>query len=372
MSRRLDLSLMARAVQLAGRGRYTTKPNPAVGCVIASGDRVIGEGWHERAGEPHAEIHALSQAGAAAKGATAYVTLEPCSHHGRTPPCVDALILAGISRVVYAMVDPNPEVAGAGLEKLRRAGITVEGPVLGDEALELNRGFIKRHQHGMPWVTIKLAMSLDARTAMDSGESQWITGAAARSDVQRLRAQSCVIITGSGTLLHDNPSLTVRAAELGLDNAAEIAMRQPLRVVVCGKSSLPPEATLLTDGGRTLLVMAVEKKIPGVASLVLDRGDGSVDLAALLRHLAGLECNRVLVEAGATLAGAFVSQGLVDELIVYMAPTLLGSLARPMLVLPFDNMDQQLPLKIQDVRMVGDDLRITSEPPATSRQKTKD
>jgi len=366
VSSRLDLSLMARALQLAARGRYTTMPNPAVGCVIASGDRVIGEGWHERAGEPHAEIHALSEAGGAAKGATAYVTLEPCGHHGRTPPCVEALILAGISRVVYAMVDPNPEVAGAGLEKLRRAGITVDGPVLEDQARELNRGFIKRHRHGMPWVTVKLAMSMDARTAMASGESQWITGVAARSDVQRLRAQSCAIITGCGTLLLDDPSLTVRAAELGLEDAAGIAMRQPLRVVVCGKSPLPSAATLLTDGGRTLLVSPVEKNIPGVASLTLDRGDGNVDLAALLRQLARLECNRVLVEAGATLAGAFVSEGLVDELIVYMAPTLLGSLARPMLVLPFDNMDQQLPLKIRDVRMVGDDLRITSEPSTPS------
>ena len=364
MSSRPDLSLMARALQLATRGRYTTMPNPMVGCVIARGDQVVGEGWHERAGEPHAEIHALSQAGSAAKGATAYVTLEPCSHYGRTPPCAEALVSAGIARVVYAMVDPNPEVAGAGLETLRRAGVAVDGPVLEDEALELNRGFIKRHQHGMPWVTVKLAMSLDGRTAMASGESQWITGSASRSDVQRLRAQSCAIITGSGTVLHDDPSLTVRAAELGLEHATEIATRQPLRVVVCGERPLPPSATLLTDGGRTLLATATDKEIPDVHSVSLGMNDGKVDLVALLRQLAVLDCNRVLVEAGAALAGAFVSRGLVDELIVYMAPTLLGNLARPLLVLPFDRMDQQLPVKIRDVRMVGDDLRITAIPPS--------
>ncbi|WP_438951145.1 bifunctional diaminohydroxyphosphoribosylaminopyrimidine deaminase/5-amino-6-(5-phosphoribosylamino)uracil reductase RibD [Porticoccus sp.] len=364
MNSRLDLSLMARALQLAGRGRYTTMPNPMVGCVIARGDQVIGEGWHECAGEPHAEIHALSQAGGAAKGATAYVTLEPCSHYGRTPPCAGSLISAGIARVVYAVVDPNPKVAGVGLETLRRAGITVDGPVLEDEALQLNRGFIKRHQHGRPWVTVKLAMSMDARTAMANGESRWITGAAARSDVQRLRAQSCAIITGSGTVLHDNPLLTVRAAELGLENAARIATRQPLRVVVCGKKPLSSTTTLLNDGGRTLLVTAGEKNIANVSSVNLDRGDGRVDLAALLRQLSVLECNGVLVEAGAALAGAFVSQGLADELIIYMAPTLLGSLARPMMVLPFENMDQKLPLKIRDIRMVGDDLRITATPPS--------
>ena len=360
----LDAAMMARALQLAARGRYTTMPNPAVGCVIARGEEVLGEGWHERAGEPHAEIHALRAAGDRARGATAYVTLEPCSHHGRTPPCAEALIAAGVARVVYGMQDPNPRVAGSGLERIRQAGIAVEGPVLESQAEALNRGFIKRQQRQLPWVTVKLAMSLDGRTAMASGESQWITGPAARSDVQRLRARSSAIVTGLGTVQHDNPALTVRAAELGLDNAEAIAARQPLRVVVDSHLRIPRDCQLLNDGMPTLVVSAEDGELPGAEVITMDNGDGRVDLKALLERLAQRECNDVLVEAGAELAGAFVAEDLVDELVVYMAPKLLGSAARPLLELPLQSMSAAVDTEIVDIRALGDDWRITARPRA--------
>ncbi|MEZ5530333.1 MAG: bifunctional diaminohydroxyphosphoribosylaminopyrimidine deaminase/5-amino-6-(5-phosphoribosylamino)uracil reductase RibD [Porticoccaceae bacterium] len=358
----LDITMMARALKLAARGCYTTMPNPAVGCVIARGEEVVGEGWHQRAGEPHAEVHALRAAGERARGATAYVTLEPCSHHGRTPPCADALIVAGVARVVYGVLDPNPKVAGQGLEKLSAAGIVVDGPVLESEAIAVNRGFIKRQQQQLPWVTVKLAMSLDGRTAMASGESQWITGPSARSDVQRLRARSSAIITGLGTVVHDNPALTVRASELGLDNAEEVASRQPLRVVVDSRLRLPRDCQLLTDGGATLVASAVGGQLPGTEVVALDNGAGRVDLKALLGLLAQRECNEVLVEAGSELAGAFMAAGLVDELIIYMAPKLLGSAARPLLSLPLLAMSEALPMEIADIRAVGSDWRITARP----------
>jgi len=358
-----DLTMMARALKLAARGQYTCMPNPAVGCVVAQDEIIVGEGWHAVAGQPHAEVNALRDAGDQAHGATAYVTLEPCCHFGRTPPCADALIAAGVARVVYGMTDPNPRVSGSGLEKLKQAGIAVDGPVLEGEAQQLNRGFIKRQRSGLPWVTVKLAMSLDGRTAMKSGESQWITGAAARQDVQRLRARSCAIVTGVGTVLHDDPSLTIRAKELGLENAAEIAARQPLRVVVDSQLKTPSDAKVLSAGASTLIVAAGEGlTCKGAEVVCLSEGDGRVALPALLTLLAERECNHVLVEAGAELAGAFLQGGLVDELIVYMAPTLLGSSARPLLLLPFDRMDQQVELDITDIRQVGRDLRITGSP----------
>lgn len=366
-----DLEMMARALKLAARGQYTCMPNPAVGCVIAKGDVVVGEGWHHKAGEAHAEVNALQHAGDLAQGATAYVTLEPCSHYGRTPPCANALIAAGVSRVVYGMADPNPQVAGQGLGKLRQAGITVDGPILEAEARQLNKGFIKRQEQGLPWVTIKLAMSLDGRTAMESGESQWITGPAARQDVQRLRAKSCAIVTGIGTVLHDDPSLTVRADELGSDSreeAATVAARQPLRVVVDSQLKTPADAKVLSSDGASLLVTAKgHSDRQGIEIVSLPDssylgGSDQVDLPALLALLAKKECNNVLVEAGAQLAGAFVHTGLVDELVIYMAPKLLGSSARPLLSLPFDRMDQQVELDIQDIRQVGGDLRITAKP----------
>ena len=362
----IDQAMMAKAVKLAARGQYTCMPNPSVGCVITKGDVVVGEGWHQKAGEAHAEVNALQHAGDLAQGATAYVTLEPCSHYGRTPPCADALIAAGVSRVVYGMTDPNPSVAGQGLEKLRQAGITVDGPILETEARQLNKGFIKRQEHGLPWVTIKLAMSLDGRTAMESGESQWITGAAARQDVQRLRAKSCAIVTGIGTVLHDDPSLTVRADELGFENTAEavkVAARQPLRVVVDSELKVSADAKVLSSDGSVLLVTAKDcSDSQDVEIVSLPDKSGQVNLLALVKLLAEKECNNVLVEAGAELAGAFLQAGLVDELVIYMAPKLLGSSARPLLSLPFDCMDQQVGLDITDIRKVGDDIRITATP----------
>ncbi|MBQ0713248.1 MAG: bifunctional diaminohydroxyphosphoribosylaminopyrimidine deaminase/5-amino-6-(5-phosphoribosylamino)uracil reductase RibD [Porticoccus sp.] len=357
---------MARAMKLAARGQYTCMPNPAVGCVIVLNNSVVGEGWHQLAGEAHAEVNALQDAGELARGATVYVTLEPCRHFGRTPPCADALIEAGVARVVYGMSDPNPKVAGSGLEKLRQAGIAVEGPVLEVEAQQLNRGFIKRQQQGLPWVTVKLAMSLDGRTAMGSGESQWVTGSAARRDVQRLRAKSCAIVTGIGTVLHDDPSLTVRANELELDNAADIATRQPLRVVVDSQLKTPTDAKILSVEGLAFIATACDDSltvpIEGAEVVCLAGDDGQVDLPSLLKVLADKECNRVLVEAGAELAGAFLQAGLVDEFVIYMAPKLLGSSARPLLSLPLDSMDQQVALDITDMRQVGDEIRITARP----------
>lgn len=358
-----DLVMMARALKLAARGQYTCMPNPAVGCVITQDGSVVGEGWHQRAGEAHAEVNALQQAGGLAKGATVYVTLEPCSHYGRTPPCADALVAAGVARVVYGMADPNPKVSGSGLKLLQQAGVIVDGPLLETEAQQLNRGFIKRQQYGLPWVTVKLAMSLDGRTAMESGESQWITGAAARQDVQRLRAKHCAIVTGIGTILHDDPSLTVRADELGLDNADEVAARQPLRVVIDSKLQTPADAKVLSVQGATLIVTSCEGSGRNNDEIICLAGnDGQVDLSALLSLLAEKECNNVLVEAGAELAGAFLQAGLVDEFVIYMAPKLLGSSARPLLSLPFDRMDQQVALDITDIRQVGCDVRITASP----------
>jgi len=364
----IDQIMMAKAVKLAACGQYTCMPNPAVGCVIVKDDVVIGEGWHQIAGQGHAEVNALEEAGSEARSATAYVTLEPCSHHGRTPPCADALIAAGVERVVFGMTDPNPKVSGQGLDKLRQAGIVVEGPLLEPEAKRLNRGFIKRQEQGLPWVTVKLAMSLDGRTAMESGESQWITGPAARQNVQRLRAKSCAIVTGIGTVLHDDPSLTVRADELGFESAAgaeaeAVAARQPLRVVVDSQLKTPVDAKVISSNGESLLVTAVDNSDRQDAKIVsLPDGSGQVDLPALLTFLAKKECNNILVEAGAQLAGAFVHAGLVDELVIYMAPKLLGSSARPLLSLPFDRMGQQVSLDIQDIRQVGDDLRLTAKP----------
>ena len=358
----IDRRLMARALQLANRGLMTVSPNPAVGCVLAKDGEIVGEGWHIRAGGSHAEIHALQAAGDRAKGATAYVTLEPCSHHGKTPPCTDALIEAGVSRVVFGMQDCNPAVSGSGLNRLREAGIVVEGPLLESEARRLNRGFIKRHTQGLPWVTVKLAMSLDGRTAMASGESQWITGPEARSDVQRFRAASCAIITGINTVLRDNTRLTVRKEQLGLEYPLP-DIRQPLRVVLDSQGRLNSESTLLEEAGPILQVVASGEIAPlkGAEQLRLPGGQG-VDLPGLLQNLAARQCNQVLVEAGPTLAGALVQAGLVDELVIYMAPVLLGSHARPLLELPLERMDQKVQLKIVDSRTVGADIRITASP----------
>jgi len=365
-----DSQFMARALRLAERGRYTTMPNPRVGCVLVKDGQLLAEGWHQYAGGPHAEIEALGRAGSEARGATAYVSLEPCSHTGRTGPCSQALIGAGIARLVYAMEDPNPSVSGQGLEQLRSAGIQVEGPLMEEEARALNPGFIKRMSQGRPWVRCKLAMSLDGRTAMASGESKWVTGRRAREDVQRLRARSCAIISGVDTVLADRAALTVRAAELKLDpvwgHAQAIARRQPLRVILDSRGRLSPKAPLLSHPGPVLIVhngSAPERDWPeSVSQLALPDNQGRIDLRALLDELARRQCNEVLVESGARLAGAFLGQGLLDELLIYMAPKLLGSSARPLFELPLETMAAQLPLKIHDIRALGQDWRITASP----------
>jgi len=365
-----DNAWMARALQLARKGLYSTHPNPRVGCVIVADGELVGEGWHVRAGEPHAEVHALRQAGERARGATAYVTLEPCSHYGRTPPCAEALVKAGVGRVVAAMQDPNPQVAGNGLELLRSAGIEVASGVLEGEARELNAGFIKRMESGLPYVRAKLAMSLDGRTAMASGESQWITGPAARAEVQRLRARSSVVLTGADTVLMDAARLTVRGAELGLDaeTTALALQRPPLRVLVDGRLRVPLDAPFF-QAGPALVVTVVAGceeiyRRAGHEALVL--GQERVDLTALLRELAARGANEVLVEAGPRLVGAFASLDLIDEYQIFMAAKFLGSSARPLLELPLERMSEARELKIVDIRAVGDDWKIVARPASLS------
>jgi len=364
-----DTRIMARALQLARRGQYCAMPNPHVGCVLVRDGHVLGEGFTQPAGGNHAEIEALRAAGDAT-GATAYVTLEPCSHQGKTGPCADALIVAGVSRVVAAMADPNPMVAGQGLEKLRDAGIAVECGLLEAEARRVIPGFIARMSRGRGRVRAKLAMSLDGRTAMASGESQWITGPAARQDVQRLRAMSCAIVTGIGTVLADDCALTVRADELGLsDQDATLATsRAPLRVVMDSSLQTPATAKILDGDTPTLLCHDEAIEAPhdivatGVNRLPLPRGENGLDLARLLDGLTARQCNEILVESGPRLAGALLQAGLLDELIVYMAPALLGDRARPLLELPLERMADKVRLQVEDVRKVGQDWRFTVIP----------
>jgi diaminohydroxyphosphoribosylaminopyrimidine deaminase/5-amino-6-(5-phosphoribosylamino)uracil reductase len=354
---------MARALELARRGDYTTHPNPRVGCVLVRDGEVVGEGWHVRAGGPHAEVNALRMAGERARGATAYVTLEPCCHHGRTPPCTDALIDAGVRRVVAAMPDPNPQVGGAGIRALQAAGIEVDTGVLAVEAQRINPGFVMRMRHGRPWVRCKLAMSLDGRTAMASGESRWITGEAARRDVHRWRARSSAILTGVGTVLADDPSLTVR---LEGDEFADL--RQPLRVILDSRLRTPPEARLLDLPGETLILTGVADQrreaalaARGASIVTLPLREGRLDLAAVLTYLGRMEINEVHLESGATLAGALLAGGWVDELLVYLAPHLMGDAARGLFRLPgLERMEQRIGLSIRDIRAVGRDWRITA------------
>ncbi len=363
-----DHAWMALALQLARKGLYSTHPNPRVGCVIVKDGELIGEGWHVRAGEPHAEVHALRQAGDRARGATAYVTLEPCSHHGRTPPCAEALVKAGVGRVVAAMQDPNPQVAGRGLERLRSAGIEVASGVLETEARALNVGFIKRMESGLPYLRAKLAMSLDGRTAMASGESQWITGPAARAEVQRLRAQSSVVLTGADTVLMDNARLTVRAAELGLDDEliALAMQRPPLRVLIDGQLRVPLDAPFFQAGpalvASTRDGLADVYPSAGHELLTLAGDAGRVDLIGLLRQLAERGANEVLLEAGPRLAGAFAALGLIDEYQLFVAAKFLGSSARPLLELPLERMSEARELQIKDIRAVGDDWKVIAVP----------
>lgn len=346
---------MGQALKLAELGVNTTTPNPAVGCIVLSADGVpVGQGYHQQAGGPHAEVHALREAGDKARGATAYVTLEPCNHQGRTGPCSQALIDAGVHRVVYAMQDPNPLVCGQGLARLRAAGIQVIGPILEAQARKLNRGFIKRMTQRQPFLTCKLAMSLDGRTAMANGDSKWITGNAAREDVQTLRARSCAIITGIGTVLADDPSLTWRS------NRPEGVTRQPLRIVLDRTLKTPVNAAILQQPGTTWLV---SPQAAPAASPLADRVQQLPDdLSSVLDWLGKLGCNQVLLEAGARLAGQFLSAGLIDELVVYMAPTLLGSNARALFDLPLQLMSEQVPLTIDSISPVGCDWKIIATP----------
>lgn len=355
-----DYRWMARALELAERGLFTTTPNPRVGCVIVRDGAIVGEGWHLRAGEPHAEVHALAMAGEKARGATAYVTLEPCSHHGRTPPCADALVKAGVARVVVAMEDPNPLVGGRGMARLRDAGIATVTGVQENEARELNIGFISRMTRGRPWLRLKAAATLDGKTALNNGVSQWITGDDARRDAHRWRARSCAVLTGIGTVRDDDPQLNVRAIP---------TERQPLRIVVDARLETPLNARIL-DGGRVLVAGAVEdsERIAalqrrGADVLILPNNGGKVDLPALMTELGQRGINEVLAESGFKLNGSLLQEGCVDELILYLAPALAGDDARGLFNLPaLSSLADKRELAFRDVRQIGRDLRIIARP----------
>lgn len=360
----IDHSHMARALNLAARARFTSKPNPMVGCVIARGETVLGEGFHARAGEPHAEVHALRAAGEAARGATAYVTLEPCAHHGRTPPCADALIAAGVGRVVAACEDPFTQVAGRGFAALRAADIAVECGLMAGQARELNAGFFSRIQRGRPRLRVKLAMSLDGRTALADGTSKWITSEASRADVQRWRAGAGAILTGSGTVIDDDPRLTVRI------DAPHVA---PLRVILDRAGKLPGDARVLTDGLAPTLVLhgpgTGRSYPPSVQTRMISlTEDGSgLNLTEVLAALAERDIGELLVESGATLAGGLLRQGLVDELLIYVAPLLLGARGRPLLAgIDPIGMGTRLGLSLIDTRQIGPDLRLRFRPHASA------
>lgn len=376
---------MARALQLAERGRYSTHPNPRVGCVIVKDGQRIGEGAHLRAGEPHAEVHALREAGAAARGAEVFVTLEPCSHFGRTPPCADALIAAGVAKVHVAAIDANPKVAGSGVQRLREAGIVVETGLLQAQAEALNRGFFSRMRRGRPWLTLKLAASLDGRTAMASGESQWITGAEARADVHRLRAEAGAVLTASGTVLADDPQLSVRdflpawsdlgdgigsGADVNSVSQSEVpALRQPDRIVLDGQARVPATARVWAEGARRFwLTLGPQSAPAGVENLVVAAdAQGQLSLPAALNALAQQGVNEVLVECGPRLAGSLLQAQLVDELVVYLAPRLLGDAARPLAVLPgLTRLAQAPALQLRDARSIGCDLRLSYVPLSVS------
>ena len=347
---------MARALELAERGLYTTAPNPRVGCVIVRDGVVAGEGWHERAGAPHAEIAALALAKEHARGATAYVSLEPCVHQGRTGPCTEALIRAGVARVVAALQDPNPLVGGKGLDALGRAGIAVSAGLMADEARELNIGFVSRMTRGRPWVRMKVAASLDGKTALLNGRSQWITGEAARRDGHHWRARACAVLTGAGTVRDDDPRLTVRDV---------LTPRQPLRVVVDSRLETPPGAKIL-EGGGTLVAAATGDRVKiaaleakGAEVIELPNSAGKVELGSLFRELARREVNEVHVEAGFRLNGSLVREGYADEVLVYLAPALIGDKGHGMFELPeLTDLCGRRELRISDVRRVGPDVRI--------------
>ena len=358
-----DRFAMTRALELAARGLETTDPNPRVGCVIALKDRVVGEGWHQKAGEAHAEVAALSAMRESPEGSTIYVSLEPCSHFGRTPPCIDALIAARVGRVVFAVGDPNPLVSGKGAEALQAAGIRVESGLMEAEATELNVGYMQRMRDGRPWVRLKLAMSLDGRTALANGVSQWITSEASRLDVQHWRARSSAILTGAGTILTDDPRLDVRLPGEG--------RRQPLRVVVDSRLRTPPNARLFATGGSVLLLTSPDPALAKVSALEASGAQvetmplvgGRIDLDATVARLAELQANEVLVEAGHTLAGEMLRRSLIDELLLYIAPKLLGPQARALVDMPrLDYLEYAPEFSLEGVKKLGDDLCIRLRP----------
>ena len=353
-----DHAYMSQALQLAEKGLYSTSPNPRVGCVIVRDGKIAGSGWHVQTGQPHAEINALNIAGGAAQGATVYLTLEPCSHYGRTHPCAEALIRAKVAKVIIAMQDPNPLVAGKGASLLKQSGINVLVGLMGEWAKDLNVGFVSRMINNRPWVRMKIAASLDGKTALNNGVSQWITGEAARHDGHRLRARSCAVLTGIGTVLEDDPQLSVRFIETS---------RQPLRIIIDSQLKIPTTAKVLRGEGELIFTTTDNKerisalKEAGARPIILPSEKGKIDLAGLMQILADFEINELLVEAGNRLSSAFIREGLVDELIIYLAPHLIGNRAMGMLQLPeLTDLSEKYNLKIKDLRMVGEDIRIMS------------
>lgn len=364
-----DVVYLQRALQLAKKGRFTTMPNPNVGCVIVQNEQIVGEGYHIRAGEAHAEVHALRVAGSFSKGATAYITLEPCSHYGKTPPCTTALINAGIKRVVVAMLDPNPYVAGRGLRILKKSGIDVQHSIMLSEAEAINRGFLKRVRVGLPWIKLKLASSLDGKTAMSSGESKWITSIQSRQDVQIFRAESDAILSTASTVLIDNPRLNVRWSCLPEEVKniySHTQVRQPLRIIIDSNNRVLPTHRLMQYGGKIVLVRLKKdsRNWPSFVEQLLlpsinDRGTYYVNLIQLMRNLACREINNVWVEAGATFSGVLLNFGLVDELILYQSMKFLGSSARPLCWLPnIKYLRNVKSFKLLDVKNVGPDIRL--------------
>ena len=353
-----DHAYMSQALQLAEKGLYSTSPNPRVGCVIVRDGKIAGSGWHVQTGQPHAEINALNIAGGAAQGATVYLTLEPCSHYGRTHPCAEALIRAKVAKVIIAMQDPNPLVAGRGASLLKQSGINVLVGLMGERAKDLNVGFVSRMINNRPWVRMKIAASLDGKTALNNGVSQWITGEAARHDGHRFRARSCAVLTGIGTVLEDDPQLSVRFIETS---------RQPLRIIIDSQLKIPTTAKVLRGEGELIFTTTDNKerisalKEAGARPIILPSEKGKIDLAGLMQILADFEINELLVEAGNRLSSAFIREGLVDELIIYLAPHLIGNRAMGMLQLPeLTDLSEKYNLKIKDLRMVGEDIRIMS------------
>lgn len=364
---KIDHEMMHRAIELARRGIMTTRPNPAVGCVITKDNKIIGEGWHQRAGEPHAEVHALKQAGADAKGATAYVTLEPCSHMGRTPPCAEALIEAGIARVVVAMHDPNPRVSGNGIKRLHEADIDVLVGVLEKSAEQLNPGFLSRMRENRPFITVKMASSLDGKTALSDGRSQWITGSHARADVQYWRAQSDAILTGADTILKDDPMLTVRQSQWPATRSLPEPLKQPIRIVIDSQNRVTDDAKIFESSAPVWLVRCEPGKPIRHAhchEVIIDKAaSGKVELSALMTELAKREVNQVWTECGASLAAALIEAGYCDRLIMYSSGQLLGNAARSLFDIDEPNtLDKAIRFKITDRRQVGDDQRVIAVP----------